>query len=198
MLGGIGSTVGGGSVQQVSRRIAIHQTQPSHQTHAVGLRFHEQGIDRFGVRGGKSQRGSDPVAQQLCYEKRSFLRTVFGGCKAIFLGECVVLEPRKQAIGGRPNHVGLGVVDMHVHKTGGNDAPRQVLNRYAGELVVQCMVRAHRLHYLHAIVVRPDHQKPILIKHCGVARIAICGETKDGGAVSFHVNEAYPCVRTAV
>ena len=89
-------------------------------------------------------------------------------------------------------------MDMHVHKTGGDDAPRQVLNRNAGEPVVQSTVRTHRLHYLHALVVRPNHQKPILVKHCGVAWIAICGETKDGSAVSFHVNGAYPCVRTAV
>ena len=155
-----------------------------------GLGFCKQGMDRRRVRGGKGERRGDPVAQQFRYKKRSCLRTVFGRCKAIFFRKCVVFEPGQQTIRGRTDDVGLRVVNVHIDKTGGDDAPRQVLDREFGELLRQFRVGPHRLHHGRASGIRAHNQQAICFVQGRVSGLALRVKTDDGGAVCFHRERA--------
>ncbi len=74
-----------GVVTHALGRVLVHQAFAGHQAQAAVLRFGEQGIDGFGMRGGKGQRGGDAVAQQLVQEKTGGLRAVRGIREAAFL-----------------------------------------------------------------------------------------------------------------
>ena len=128
-----------GVVAHTIGRVAILQHLAGDQAQMLALRLGEQGIHRGGVRGGKSQRRGHAVAQQLCYKKLSYLRTVIGRCKAFFMRKCVVLQPGQQAVSGRTDHVRLREVDVHVHKPGRKDAPRQVGDRLVCVLRAECL-----------------------------------------------------------
>ncbi len=75
---------------------------------------------------------------------------------------------------------------MQVDKAGGDDATWQVLHGYAGVLIFHRGIRPCGLHHLLTPGIWPDHQQTVLFKNCGLGRLAVRGETQDGGAVGFH------------
>jgi len=71
-----------------------------------------------------------------------------------------MLQPWQQAVGGRADHIGLRVMAVHVHKTGGDDAPRPMRHRHLRKACLQRGVRPHRLHHLQALLIGPTTSKP--------------------------------------
>ena len=149
--------------------MAVLQAFAGDEPELVFLRLVEQRLRRCGMRGGKRERGGDTVAQQFCYKKNSCLGSIVAGCIAFFFWKGVVLQPRQQTVRGRANHVGLRVVDVHVHKTGGDDAALQVLHRNSrvlgGEGGDQAAVVAHRLYNRPAMCIRADDQQAVFFKN---------------------------------
>ena len=59
--------------------------------------------------------------------------------QSVFHAESVVLQPGQQPVSGRTDHVRLREVDVHIHKPGRKDAPRQVGDRLVCVLRAECL-----------------------------------------------------------
>ena len=75
---------------------------------------------------------------------------------------------------------------MHVDKTGGNQAPWQVLHGQARIARRQRCPGAHVLHHLSTAGIEAQHQQTIGLIDSGLPRV--CGRVKaqQGGAVGLH------------
>ena len=156
LLGGISPAPGRGAIQEVGGCVAVHQAQTGDQSHLTRLRRLKQRLHGGHVGGGKGQRCGHAIAQQLRYEKLSSFRTVVGRFKAFFFWKCVVFQPRQQPFGRRADDVGLGVMDVHVHKPGRNDPIGPMGHRNIGTIGLSGPGRRQRLEPPRA----PWHQAP--------------------------------------
>ena len=105
--------------------------------------------------------------------------------KAGFMGEGVVLQPGQQAIGRRTNHIGLRVMDMHIHKTRRNQIARQVHDfcaHLAHVFGLQCLPATGSHHPLLALCIRGNGQQTIAV----IQRRSIVGKAEQGAAVDLH------------
>ena len=148
-------------VAQAVRAVAVLQHLAGDHAQMALLRFGHEGIHRLGVGGSKTQGRGHAVAHQLVQKKRTDFVRVDRVGKLFFMRKGVVLQPRQQAVGGRADHIGLGVVDVQIHKAGCDAQARPVGGGQIGVLLSQFAVGANGLDAHDAVGFKCGHQQAV-------------------------------------